>query len=218
MRRSAHLAPVLLALVTGAAALGCTSSGASVATPPATSAPAGTTATTEPTATTKPTTTTAPDDEDDTTTTKKKGTTTTASGSDDLPGVNADGEITDARVIREFLFNTVEQWGEQGLDPEQLAEGLNATFPSLDLSGYQVDSTPTRISTFSGSVQEKGENGPDNPYVVVFTVMQVDGTCLGGIIYGYPTATQRIELEADAGDRCAAMPLYEARVEGQQLP
>lgn len=150
-------------------------------------------------------TTTAP-----TTTTTTPVTTTSAliTTTTQVAGLDADGRIAQATVVRQFLFDTIVLWGEVALDTEALAGGIRSVYP-VDVRGGAVDADADGISVFSNPVDDKDVAGPGNPWVVAVVVADTTGECLGGIVFGYPAPDTVLDAVVPQGAPCQARVVHD---------
>ncbi|MEX1207345.1 MAG: hypothetical protein WEE36_01875 [Acidimicrobiia bacterium] len=139
------------------------------------------------------------------TTTTGAPTTTTES----VPaGLDAAGQVAEATVVRQFLFDTVTLWGEAALDPEALAEGIVSVYP-ISVRGSAVAADPDGISIAINSVDSKDVASSDNPWVVAFTVADTSGACVGGLVYGFPAPDTTVEVDLGTDQECRAGVVYD---------
>jgi hypothetical protein len=126
------------------------------------------------------------------------------------PEIDALGQIAFRETVVGFVENTVIAYGEQGVDPEALAQALLQTYPSISVDGSGIDATPTSISLYSNTVDDKSSPAADNPWVVAVAVMDTTGACLGGAVYGFPLPTTILRF--DEPQPCNADAVFEAAV------
>lgn len=139
------------------------------------------------------------------TTTTGAPTTTTES----VPaGLDAAGQVAEATVVRQFLFDTVTLWGEAALDPEALAEGIISVYP-ISVRGSAIAADPDGISIAINSVDSKDVASSDNPWVVAFTVADTSGACVGGLVYGFPAPDTTVEVDLGTDQECRAGVVYD---------
>jgi hypothetical protein len=125
-----------------------------------------------------------------------------------LPGLDADGRISQAAVVRQFLFDTVTLWGEEALDLEALGDGIRSVY-SIEVRGYGREADPDGISILANTIDDKSVAGPDNPRLVAFTVADTTGACLGGVVYGFPAPDTTLVVDLPQGEPCTAGAVYE---------
>lgn len=129
--------------------------------------------------------------------------------SDAFPaGLDASGQVAQATVVRQFLFDTVTLWGEAALDPEALAEGITSVYP-ISVRGAALAADPDGISIAINPVDDKDVASSDNPWVVAFTVADTSGACVGGLVYGFPAPDTTVDVDLDADEECRAGIVHE---------
>ena len=120
------------------------------------------------------------------------------------------GEITDARVVAEFLVNTAVAWGEQGSDLDAMAEGIAGTYPDLTLSGSVVPADPTTVSSAATLADDKDSPSAENPQIVAFAVRDTGDQCIGVAAVGHPAPTEILHFAGESGDECTAQEMVDA--------
>ena len=126
------------------------------------------------------------------------------------PEINAEGEILFRETVAGFIMNTVRAYGvEQGHDVYVIAEAFGSTYGiGLSLVGSEVAADPRSVSflsSFTGS--SKDLPSAENQYMVAVAVADTTGSCLGVVIYGFPTPSET--FTADNLAECTAQAVSE---------
>ncbi|HYH28606.1 MAG TPA: hypothetical protein VEA19_07525 [Actinomycetota bacterium] len=111
--------------------------------------------------------------------------------------------IEDAGALRDSFL----ELARANLDPDAglpfgIPEAWQEAYPDLAFNGTAIDPDPSSVSVYANVQNSKNVEGPDNPYIVSFAIIDTGGTCTGGVIAGYPAPTEFEPVELTAEHHC----------------
>ena len=135
---------------------------------------------------------------------------TTTTTDENPPGVDGEGQVVDAEVVRDELADLIENLEAEPADEDALAEAIAEVYPSLTLVDSTTTSTPTEVSSLVTTFDDSSVAGTDNPQVVALGVTTTEGGCVGAVVFGYPALDNTVTVEITTGNECTAESVYES--------
>lgn len=109
--------------------------------------------------------------------------------------------FTDAVAVRDELLAIAQANLAEQARPQfnGFFDAWKTAYPGLRGGGSAVNATGDGfVSTSRGLLNSKNLEGPTNPTVIAFAVMDKGGKCAGAVLYGYPKTDNTMKIESPA--------------------
>ncbi|HVM12666.1 MAG TPA: hypothetical protein VM638_09370 [Actinomycetota bacterium] len=124
--------------------------------------------------------------------------------------------IEDAAALRDDLLriaeeNVTSEAGDALVPSFGVFEAWKQAYPELSFVGYAIEPDERTVPTYSNLLNAKELEGPENPYIIAFAILDTQGTCAGGVMVGYPSPDTFEAVDPDGEEQpCQPMALAAA--------